>query len=346
MIHQEQGSRQQKAYEMRRWLWHNSKDRLSRGCLRFADGEHGARVVLAGGDGRAAYRGVQRCARVWICPTCSRAIAGRRAKAISVAWGLIEDPVMVTLTIKHEWGESLPAVLGRVQDAWRKVRTGKGAWAGEYVRVLEVTTGRRGGWHPHFHVLTSRSGAQALIDRWVLKSGASPDACKISETDESGVGEYLAGEMLGSHYKGRSQWALLARAVDGDDRAAWLWEQFEDGIKGARQVTWSRKLRAAVSDVLGAPADASDESIVEEMDMGETKDVAVVFVDPVPYARLVVRGDLGHVLTLVDERRFADLDDYLDEKTGGGYRLVPWAQMLAERQRARVADNERQGDLW
>src|SRR5690606_6418972 len=105
----------------------------------------------------------------------------------------------------------------RLQDAWRKVRTGKGAWSGEYVRVLEVTTGAGGGWHPHFHVMTSRAGAQALIDRWVLKSGASRNACRISETDASGIGEYMAGELLGSHFKGRSQWALLARAAEGDD---------------------------------------------------------------------------------------------------------------------------------
>lgn len=333
-------------YDLRRWLWHNSTDEASRSCMRFSKA-HGARVVLAGGGGKAGYRGVMRCGRVWTCPTCSRAIAGSRVGAIAEAWSLLVDPVMVTLTIRHDSTESLTAVLARLQDSWRKVRSGKGAWNGEYVRVLEVTTGRGGGWHPHFHVMTTRFGAQSLIDRWVLKSGASPDACRISDSDATGVGEYLAGELLGSHFKGRSQWSLLARAAQGDARAEFAWAEFEDAMKGARQVTWSRRLRTATNALMGVDPDATDQSIVDDLDMGTTEDVDVIHFEAPAYSRLALIGNLAHILALVDARRFGELDTYLHQKTGGGYRLASWAQAMADNDKAlSLGHQPKQGELW
>lgn len=323
-------------YDLRRWLWFNSRDQASQYCLRRARA-NGAQLVVSGSTGRAGVRGVQRCARVWSCPTCSRAIQGGRLLRLTRAVECLDEPVMVTLTVQHNARESLRDVLQRCQDTWRKTRTGKAAWKGDYVRVLEVTEGNGGGWHPHFHVLTESRDAASLVARWLACApGAALGAQRISPVDSAGCGEYLAGELLGSHFKGRSQWSLLARASQGDGAAAHAWYEFEESMTGARQMTWSRNLRAAVNESFDLDVDASDEALLwEQEEMPDALDLTLAVIEPDAYADMVNRASLGVLLSLADARDWLGVVGYLERYLpGGGYRLSSWLREWVHIQRA------------
>lgn len=333
-------SRRVDVWALRRWLWQHSSSEASRLCMRRATG-HGARVVYGGATGKAGLRSVLRCGSVWTCPTCSRAIGSTRVTALSVAVELMREPCMVTLTRWHGSDETLAVVLARAQDGWRRMRQGKRGWSGDYARVMEVTWRPGSGWHVHFHVLAESAGAAGLVARWLEVTGASPDAQHIAPADASGLGEYLAGELLGSHYKGRSQWAMLADAVDGDPRAEWAWEEWEATMPGARQLTWSRGLRSRVKEASPVDPDLTDADALDEAEGDSVLDVPVAHIEALAYAALCARGRLGTLLALTDAHDFASLDDYLARHCGSGYKLAPWVQEWAHIQRAERAKRER-----
>lgn len=331
-------------YELRRWLWLNSTLPRSRGCLRFGSR---VRVVLgAGGSGGATVRGATRCGSVWCCPTCSTAVASRRVPLIARAADLLDDPVMVTLTAPHEAGGELRQALTRMQAYWRAVRTGRGAGAMPYVRVLEVTTGARGGWHVHYHVLTDARYAAGLVNRWLDRvPGAVREAQDVTEADPSGVSEYLAGELMGSQYKGRSQWSLLAAASRGDDRARWAWEEFEQSISGCRQVTWSRDLARQV----GEEVDLTDQDLCDDEMIERADDVVVVsFTDGDTWRTFLgASARLGHLIAAINARDMIGAVRWLHSALGDdGYTLSLWGRTLLREQEAAEAARRRELSLW
>jgi hypothetical protein len=108
----------------------------------------------------SAYRGLITCGSVWACPICSQKITEARRAELSKAVATCPyHLVMLTFTLQHTAGDSLPELLQALKAAYKRFFNGR-AWAAlaaelgvvGRVRSLEVTHGSNG-WHPHIHVL-------------------------------------------------------------------------------------------------------------------------------------------------------------------------------------------------
>jgi hypothetical protein len=133
-------------------------------------------VVEREPSGAHHFRGLETCAKAWLCPVCSVPIMMRRAAEVTVAtarWqqGVDVDPdtgqrcgdegivLLVTFTVPHAQDDPLDMVLGGLLGAWgNMVRSSRWrTWASRFeldhwVRSVEITVGHSG-WHPHVHAL-------------------------------------------------------------------------------------------------------------------------------------------------------------------------------------------------
>jgi hypothetical protein len=118
-------------------------------------------VEVHGGGGRAHFRNLQTCNRVWICPVCAAKITERRRRALAEGLEALKlYPVMITVTSAHTAQTRLGEQFRAMAAAWRGMVSGK-LWiafkavygVGEWVRSAEITTSRVNGWHTHFHIL-------------------------------------------------------------------------------------------------------------------------------------------------------------------------------------------------
>ena len=131
-------------------------------CLRtIAPGHHSVRVMHVPDAGRAYYRDLITCNRVWVCPVCAQKITSRRrdeiSEVLSAARVLGWTPVMVTYTVRHHLCDSLATLLDGLLAATRDFKSGREYQSikEEYgivggIRSLEATYGENG-WHPHCH---------------------------------------------------------------------------------------------------------------------------------------------------------------------------------------------------
>jgi hypothetical protein len=248
--------------------------------------------------GRAHYAGVLSCGSVWNCPVCAAKVATRRTGEVHTvltqhleAGGGAE---FLTLTLPHDVGDALVKTRRIAADGWKRVQQGRGWVAMKEavgitgtIRTLEVTHGRNG-WHPHVHalVLTARpctEGERAqLLDHafaaWsavVVKAGQRaplPQHTTISAVrDAEDVAQYVTkiGAALevtqgaaktGRRAGQRTPFAVLADFLahgDADDLT--VWRDWEAGMKGARQLTWTRGLKARFQ-----VDEATDEEVATE----------------------------------------------------------------------------------
>jgi hypothetical protein len=200
----------------------------------------------------------------------------------------------LTLTLPHTAGCALGTTRRLAADAWKRVQQGRGWLAIRKsveitgtIRVLEVTHGING-WHPHMHVLVLTGRPLIASERgqllnyaftaWrqsvVLAGQKAPlrEHTTISAVrDVTDVAQYVtklgaALEMTqGAAKEGRrtgqrTPFAILSDFLrDADAADLELWQTWERGIKGARQLTWSRGLRA----LYGVPA-VDDETLAAE----------------------------------------------------------------------------------
>lgn len=253
--------------------------------------------------GRAYYTGVLSCGAVWLCPVCAAKIAMRRTAEVErvlsahlAAGGGVE---FVTTTMPHGFGDLLAVTRRVAADSWRRVLQSRGYRAikdavgiAGVIRTLEVTHGRNG-WHPHFHalVLTERplsddERAQLLAHifaAWrsaVVHAGQPaplPEYTTIDAVrDVSDVAAYVTkvkvalevtqgAAKLGRRPGQRTPFAVLADFLehgDADDLA--VWQEWQRGIKGAKQLTWSKGLRERYR-----VADVTDEALAAEAVDGE-----------------------------------------------------------------------------
>lgn len=152
--------------------------------------------VHKGETGRARYCGLQSCASVWSCPTCSAVIRSRRADEIQHAadWWEHEQAgsfLFASFTLRHYAEDSLKDSLTALTKAFTRVIRGR-PWdrfkarhgIRHMIKAVEVTLSWRNGWHAHLHVLffTDQVASRAalaearawLSDRWaemVVKEG-------------------------------------------------------------------------------------------------------------------------------------------------------------------------------
>lgn len=207
---------------------------------------------------------------------------------------------MATLTIPHHRFQSAGELKRGTATAWRKVKSGKSwqnardcfGWQGD-IRALEVTHGRNG-WHPHLHVLiffkpgTSKDTMYGfggwLYDAWASSierlgfGSCSKDAFTWETVKaDNGAGAYVgkwgaAMELTKGHTKrgrsGRTPWQILADfAESGNATDAALFQEYASSFKGARQLTWSRDLRA----LYAADPEATDAALADEPTAPETQ---------------------------------------------------------------------------
>lgn len=184
---------------------------------------------------------------------------------------------MATLTVPHHAFQQCRHLRRGVMAAYRKIAQGKhwkpakiAAGLTGSIRALEVTHGENG-WHPHLHVLlffdhdishrAEAFGAQ-LFERWaraVARSNfgrCSPDAFRLQRcSTPAEAGDYVTKwgpdwEMTHAHLKdaksgGRTPWRILRDyAEHGETRDAELFREYALAFKGARQLEWSRGLKA------------------------------------------------------------------------------------------------------
>lgn len=160
-------------------------------------------------DGVAHYANLQTCASIHACPVCAPKIRSGRADEIEQAvsrW--LNDghaAYMLTLTVRHDAGDQLAALLDAISDSWKYCIdpvVWKGAWrhgcsktgrrwgcelrahdcprrwyddglrdelgVQGFIRALEVTHGANG-WHPHLHVLVLVEQALDVAERAALE---------------------------------------------------------------------------------------------------------------------------------------------------------------------------------
>lgn len=273
-------------YQMRSVSQELSGASAVRLCGRVAAGHQGATGTVtleARQDGTLGFTGLLRCNSVWECPVCAPRLMQARAEQLRELFTRHQEAggsvLMVTLTGPHDYGDDLESMRRHVANAWRKVITGApwSRWRKRhhvigFVRSLEVTHGANG-WHPHLHILVYFAGkkppAGELVRRWFFNRWAlaftrgtawrfpsRENGCVVTVPKE---GDYLAkmglsSELTLSHKKrgrarNRSPWQILADlASKGEERDEVLWREWSSGMRGARQLTFSRELRRRYSE--------------------------------------------------------------------------------------------------
>ncbi len=252
----------------------------------------------------AYYRGLLRCGSVWECPVCAMQIRAERADELKRAvhvWGP-GNVAMLSLTVRHGLGDDLRATRQGITAAFQRFIRGR-PWERfckkygiEYhVRALEVTHGLHG-WHPHLHALlfleiplsTAELDAATtwLQERWrncirrALGSDFVPNDHGV-DLRHSKRADYLAKfslELVDPGTKrgrgnNRTPLQIAVSAVTGrcpDDEA--LWVAYCAGMRGAKMLTWSNGLRAAVE----LDVEESDEAVVDGEEQQEAEIVAVL----------------------------------------------------------------------
>jgi hypothetical protein len=247
--------------------------------------------VYVGAHG-AYFGNIVTCKSVWHCAVCAAKIAEERRREIAHVVNAAQAAgcavFMLTFTQGHKGFHEPKALRQAVTGRWRRMLAGKG-WQEirancrilGFCRALEVTHGQNG-WHPHLHILVffeAHTSAQDvgralcwLTSRWVRYAVA--DGYECSENAQnlrdvrvgSEAGEYISKfgvdwEMSHAHLKksrgGRTPFQILAdyklgrSSIDAD-----LFTQYGVAFKGARQLTWSGKIRKmfpeAQADARGA----------------------------------------------------------------------------------------------
>jgi hypothetical protein len=290
-------------------------------------------------DGRAGFNGIMTCGLAWECPVCRAAIQAERAKDVltAVEWHRARrgEAYLVTLTVRHGLGDDLKRMRQGVANAWRKVQAGR-AWlewkarAGIIgtVRALETTHGAHG-WHPHLHVLVLgkraserdvESWRQQLSARWQVAVGATLGQ-DYTPTDKRGCdmrvsrkSDYLAKlglEVAGSSEKrgrhaNRSPLEIADDWVSRDDwRDGVLWRKYAKGMHGARMLTWSKGLRAAV----GLGVEKSDEELAA---LQEAYTPVALIGREVWDALVRIKGGPVRMLEYIERRGVEGLHIYLE----------------------------------
>ena len=235
-------------------------------------------------------------------PKIAMAHAKELAAATSAAYAKGWRVLHITYTLSHHKGESLEKVLSSIANARRKFLSGRGFQSIKLAcgiegaaRSLEVTHGHVSGWHPHFHELLFVSGEpqtdleHTLKTRWVeivTKSGAFADyehGLKLEE-GHAAISEYLnkfgrlpmegghSVEMELSHgyskkarKEGKTPFALLDSAYEGDDRDSALFVEYATAMRGKALIRWSKGLRKVLQleDESTASEDDTEATFVE-----------------------------------------------------------------------------------
>jgi len=236
---------------------------------------------------RSRLAGVHTCdsAVCPVCaPKIAMRHAKELAAACTAAYAKGWRVLHVTYTLSHHRGESLDNVLESIANARRKYFLAGRTWQEIKMRLaiegsaraLEVTHGENG-WHPHFHELLFISGETdldleiTLKNHWlraVSKVGGHADfehGVKVEEGSER-ISDYINKfgrlpeegghsvemELSHGHSKiarkgGKTPFALLESASQGNAHAARLFSEYAACMAGRSLIRWSKGLREALA---------------------------------------------------------------------------------------------------
>lgn len=246
---------------------------------------------------KAHWSNVQRCGSVWTCPVCAKQITEKRRCELSDAvntWkkdhgGFLQ---LLTLTFSHSVNESLRSLLERQKKAYKiflettKVKDILREMGVKHkIRSFELTYGRNG-WHPHFHILMftdqfyyeGSEHTDTLTQLWIkscIRAGLNAPSMEhgLDLRDGTYAEKYvskwgLEQEMTKGHVKqGRNgsltpfdllQYSMVDASMNNRTIAS-LYQEYGICTKGARQLVWSRGLKAFLNI-----SEKSDEELAEE----------------------------------------------------------------------------------
>lgn len=268
-------------------------------CGRLVLGES-VTVLYHAEHASASYGGVAACGSVWLCPVCATRIAIARADELArgaASWGQRGGQLlMLTLTLRHQRGQRLAALLAAINGAYRELRQGRAfqhfkkrfGMVGT-VTAREITHGING-WHPHLHAVIFLSkyaipSEQIEMRKWLYERWKKALAkYGLNATYEHGISlQDVAPENIPYLSKQAEAWAaanettggaaksarpghhtppqLLALAAAGDKRAARLYVEYAAATKGLKMIVWSKGLRKLL---LNDENEKSDQEIAEE----------------------------------------------------------------------------------
>lgn len=158
-----QPTSRQRRYNLRNGLWKITNNHRVQGCGRTRITET---VTLRSNDDhtRVGYGGIATCGSVWACPVCTAKIAARRkTEVLRTCQYAIDNGYevsLLTLTMRHNRGQSLAELWNALSYAWAAVTSGRpwirfrnNAGVVGFIKSTEVTFGEQYGWHVHLHVL-------------------------------------------------------------------------------------------------------------------------------------------------------------------------------------------------
>lgn len=267
-------------------------------CLRNLRGTL-VNVVYHPAHAIASYSGLHVCANVHVCPVCGGKVAGRRAEEVNRAINIWVERggglVMATFTLRHAAGDTLAQVAGALNEAYRKMRAGKGWQQLEamYGLVGSITsreyTHGVNGWHPHLHALLLLAGGLSrrqlaklegqLKERWAAalvalgRDASWQHGVRVTIGNGDALADYvtktgrqwtLGDELTRAVSKtaargGRSIAQLLWLAGLGDPEAVELFKEYADWTYRKNALVWSPGLRK----LLGLGQEASDQELAE-----------------------------------------------------------------------------------
>lgn len=309
---------------------------------------------------------VMRCGLIWECPTCGAHIKAERAREVEAAraWHLGErvkalggtgwseerkvqwaerTVVMVTLTLRHGFGDSVGELRRGLAHAWQRFQ--RSHWTDESkrlgfvggVRAMETTWGAANGYHPHLHAMMCFQAPpppdleRRFYEKWVAAVTAelgldyAPLPFKIVDGTLQPLGvvvtqcnraSYLAKlglEISAPHTKTADAahytpvQFLMEFMATGDTLWLHRYQEYANEMSGARQLTWLAGLKRKAG-----LAERTDEDLVA----GETEPGdELVTVIPTPAYKVLrnVRGAVASLLELAELWGQGAADDYVQQ---------------------------------
>lgn len=224
---------------------------------------------------------------------------------------------------------------------WMKDR-GRFGVAG-WLRVAETTYGDVNGWHVHVHALVFLNGGatagdvlalhERMFGRWaralVRRGLGAPllvgqDAHMVTGPADQRLAEYFTKSIDGAHRVGleftqtqskaqrtghgtASVWSLLDLVEETGELE--LWEEWEQGSKGKRQLTWSQGMR----ELVGLRREETDEEIAAA-EVGSSDDELLMMTPPGWAALCRVPADLGRLLDVAQDGGLRAARAFLDAR--------------------------------
>ena len=243
-------------------------------------------LVKPAGRDSYHYKGLATCGVLWSCPICASKIQERRRVevAAAVVWAESrgKQACMVSYTFPHRGGDALSDLLHAQQKALAWMRGSRAyksimeslGFDGR-IRALEVTHGDNG-WHPHTHellfldCLPGESVRDALASLWLKacrKYGLFVDGRDVEDNFMRYSVDITASSQAAAKYLAKlddqNKWTLsheLTKSASKQGRrngrhpfqllqekaTEHLFLEYVWGMKGQRQLIWSRGLKDAV----------------------------------------------------------------------------------------------------